>query len=129
MCSRCPKECQGFCRFSSRYTIRQGSKPPLDQGHSSCSVVVVSSTFTLTSHKMLSGYFGGNAQPEDHSNVKDFYCKIYSETVDTVANCIVECFSQKNYTMYANCDQAGRNLSHKMATNCVSSTLGLTLIP
>ena len=29
MCSGCSKECQSFCHCSSRYTIRQGCKPPL----------------------------------------------------------------------------------------------------
>ena len=33
-------------------------------------------------HKMPSRYFEGNAQPEHHSNVEDFYCQIYFETVD-----------------------------------------------
>ena len=55
--------------------------------------------------KMPSKYFEGNAQPEYYSNVENFYCQIYFETVDTVANCIVECFNQKDYTMYANCLQ------------------------
>ena len=56
-------------------------------------------------HKMPSRYFEDNAQPEHHSIVEDFYCQIYFETVDTVANCIVEHFNQKDYTMYANCEQ------------------------
>ena len=56
-------------------------------------------------HKMPSRYFEGNAQPEHHSNVEDYYCQIYFETVDTVANCILEHFNQKYYTMYANCMQ------------------------
>ena len=55
--------------------------------------------------KIPSRYFEGNAQPEDNSNVEDFYHLIYFETVDTAANCIVECFIQKDYTMYANCEQ------------------------
>ena len=51
-----------------------------------------------------------------------------------LANCIVECFNQKDYTMYANCKKVHlkelwRNLSHKMSTNSVSSTQSLTLIP
>ena len=46
-------------------------------------------------------YFEGNAQPEHYSNVEDFYCQIYSGTVDTV----VERLNQKDYTMYANCEQ------------------------
>ena len=54
---------------------------------------------------MPSKYSQGNAQPEHHSNVEDFYCQIYSGTVDTVTNCIVECLNQKDYTMYANCEQ------------------------
>ena len=53
--------------------------------------------------KIPSRYLEGNAQPEHHS--KDFYCQIYFETVDTVANCIVECSNQKDYAMYANCEQ------------------------
>ena len=82
---------------------------------------------------MASRYFVGNAQPEQHSNVEDFHLQIYFETVDTAANCIVECFIQKDYTMYANCEQVllkGTlgNLSHKMSTNCVSSMQSLTLI-
>ena len=36
---------------------------------------------------MPSRYFEGNAQPEHHSNVEDFYHQVYFETVDTVANC------------------------------------------
>ena len=54
---------------------------------------------------MPSRYFEGNAQPEHHSNVKDFYHLIYFETADSVANCIVEHFNQKDYTMYANWEQ------------------------
>ena len=38
--------------------------------------------------KMPSRYF--EAQPVHHSNVEDYYHQIYFETVDTVANCIVE---------------------------------------
>ena len=84
--------------------------------------------------KMPSRYFVGGAQPEHHSNVEDFYCQIYLETVNTVANCIVEHFNQKDCTMYATCEQVllkgtWGNLSHKMSTNCVSSTRSLTLIP
>ena len=45
--------------------------------------------------KMPSKYFEGNAQPEHHSDVEDFYNQIYFETMDTVANCIAECFNQK----------------------------------
>ena len=59
---------------------------------------------SLTHHrKMSSRYFEGNAQPEYHSNVEDFYCQF--ETVDTVANCIVEHFNQEDYTMHTNCEQ------------------------
>ena len=51
-----------------------------------------------------------------------------------LANCIVECFNQKDYTIYANCKKVHlkelwRNLAHKMSTNSVSSTQSLTLIP
>ena len=51
-----------------------------------------------------------------------------------LANCIVECFNQKDYTMYANCEtvhlkEIWGNLSHKMSTNSVSSTQSLTLKP
>ena len=56
-------------------------------------------------HKIPSRYFEGNAQPEHHSNLEDFYHQIYLETVGTVANCIVESFNQKDYSMYANCEQ------------------------
>ena len=56
-------------------------------------------------HKMPSRYFEGNTLTEHHSNIEDFYHHIYFETVDTVANCIVEYFHQKDYTMYANCEQ------------------------
>ena len=82
---------------------------------------------------MLSRYFVSNAQPGNNSNVEDFYYQIYFETVYTVANCIVESFNQKNYILYANCEQVllkgiWGNLSHKMLTNCVSSTQSLTLI-
>ena len=56
-------------------------------------------------HKMPSRYSEGNAQPEHHSNVDDFYRQIYFETVETVASCIEEHFNQKDYTMYANCEQ------------------------
>ena len=56
-------------------------------------------------HKMSSRYLVDNAQPEHHSNVEDFNRQIYFETVDTVADYIVECFNQKDYTMYANCEQ------------------------
>ena len=50
-----------------------------------------------------------------------------------LANCIVECFNQNDYTMFANCEQVllkefWGNLSHKMSTNSVSSTQSLTLI-
>ena len=55
--------------------------------------------------KVISWYFDGNAQPEQHSNVENSYHQTYFETVDTVANCIVEHFNQKNHIMYANCDQ------------------------
>ena len=51
---------------------------------------------------MPSRYFEGNAQPEQHSNVEDFYHQVYFDTVDTVANCFVERFNQKDYSMYAN---------------------------
>ena len=110
--------------------IQQGCKPPLDQGHSCCEVGV---TPSLPCHrKMPSRCFEDIAQPGYHSNIEDFYCQICFETVDTVAN--VEHFNQKDYTMYANCEQAllkGTlgNLSHKMSTNCMSSTQSLTLIP
>ena len=60
---------------------------------------------SLSCHrKMPSRYFESNAQPEHHSNVEDFYFQIYFETVETVANCIVEHFNQKDYSMYANCE-------------------------
>ena len=55
-------------------------------------------------HKILSRYFEGNAQPELYFNVEDFYHQIYFETVDTVANCIVDHFNQKDYIIYANCE-------------------------
>ena len=55
--------------------------------------------------KIPSWYFEGNSQPEHHSNVEDFHLQIYFETVDTVANCNVKHFNQKDYTMYANCEQ------------------------
>ena len=84
--------------YSSKYTIRQEFKPPLDQGYSSCCEDGVTSTFTSMSSKMPSKYFKGNAQPEHHSNVVDFHCQIYFETMDTVTNCIVEYFNQKDYT-------------------------------
>ena len=82
---------------------------------------------------MPSRYFEGNAQPEQHSNVGDFYCQIYFEAVDTVANCIAKCFNLKDYSMYANCDQVllkelWKILSHKRSTNYASSTQSLTLI-
>ena len=113
--------------------IRQGCKPPLDQGHSSCCEVGVTNTFTFSLSKMPSRYFEGNAQPEHYSNIEDFYHQIYFETVDTVANYIVECFNQKNYTMYANwAGSSERNFgdfSYKMSTNYMSSTHKLTLIP
>ena len=54
---------------------------------------------------MPSRYFEGTAQPEQHSNVEDFHLQIYFETEDTVANCIVDHFNQKDYTIYANCEQ------------------------
>ena len=41
-------ECQAFCHCSSR-SIRQGCKPPLDQGHWSCFEAGVNNTFTSTS--------------------------------------------------------------------------------
>ena len=50
----------------------------------------------LCCHKMPSRYFEGNAQPEHHSNVEDFYHLIYFETVDTLSSCIVEHFNQKD---------------------------------
>ena len=46
--------------------------------------------------KMPSRCFEGNAQPEHHSNVEDFDGQIYIETVDSIANCIVEHFNQKD---------------------------------
>ena len=54
---------------------------------------------------MPSKYFEGNAQLGNHSYVVDFYHQIYFEPEDNVANCIVECFNQKDYTMYANYEQ------------------------
>ena len=54
---------------------------------------------------MPSRYFEDNAQPEHHSNIEDFYHQIFFETVDTVANCIIERFNQKYYNMYVNCEQ------------------------
>ena len=54
---------------------------------------------------MPSQCFESNAQPEHHSNIEDIFHQIYFETVDTVANCIVEHFSRIDYTMYANCEQ------------------------
>ena len=82
---------------------------------------------------MPSRYFEGNVQPEHHFIPEDFYCQIYFETVDTIANCIVERFNQKDYTMYANYEQVllkGTlgNLYHKMSNNSVSSW-SLILIP
>ena len=53
---------------------------------------------------MLPRYFEGNAQPEHVSNIEDFCRQIYFETVDTAANCIIECFNQNDYTMYVNCE-------------------------
>ena len=84
--------------------------------------------------KMQSRYFEGNAQPEHHSNVEDFYRQIYFETLESVANSIVEHFNQKDYSMYVNWSrffwkELWGDLSHKMSTNCVSSTQSLTLIP
>ena len=38
--------------------------------------------------KMLSRYFEGNAQLEDHSNVEDFYLQIYLETMNTVVTAL-----------------------------------------
>ena len=78
-------------------------------------------------------YFDDNAQSDHHSNIEVFYRHIYFETVDTVANCIVEHYNQKYCNMYANCEQVFLKgtlgeLSHKMSTNCVSSTQSLTLI-
>ena len=55
--------------------------------------------------KMPSWYVERNAQPEHYSNVVAFYHQICIETVDSVANCIVEHFNQKDYTMYANYEQ------------------------
>ena len=81
--------------------------------------------------KMPSRYFEGIAQTEHHSNVEDVYLLIYFETMNSVANSIEKHFYQKDYTMYANCEQVflWGNLSHNMKTNCVSSTQSLTLIP
>ena len=56
----------------------------------------------LHHHKMPSKYSEDNAQPGHHSNEEDFYGQIYFETVYTVANCNVECFNQKDYTIYEN---------------------------
>ena len=55
--------------------------------------------------KVPSRYSEGNAHPEHHSNIENFYRQVYFETVDTVASCIEERFNQKDYTMYANCEQ------------------------
>ena len=55
--------------------------------------------------KIPSMYFEGNVQPDHYSKVEDFYRQIYFEPTDTVANSIVECFNQKDYTLYANCEQ------------------------
>ena len=60
---------------------------------------------SLPCHQGCHQDFEGNAQPDHHSNVEDVYHHIYLETGDTVANCIVGCFNQKDYTMYANCKQ------------------------
>ena len=59
--------------------------------------------------KISSRYFEANAQPEHHSNVEDFDHQIYFETLDTVANCIVEHFNHKDYIMYAFCEQVFLN--------------------
>ena len=54
--------------------------------------------------------------------------------MDPVANCIVECFNQKDYSMYANCEQVllkatlGELVSQNV-NSCVSSTQSLSLIP
>ena len=55
--------------------------------------------------KMPSWYVEDNAQPENHSDVVAFYHQICIETVDSVANCIVEHFKQKDYTINANYEQ------------------------
>ena len=105
MCSGCSIECQTFYYCSSRYMIRHRCKPPLDQVTQAAMKLELQSPSLPRYHKMPSQSFGGNAQPEHHSNIEDIFHQIYFETVDTVANCIVEHFSQKDYTMYRNCEQ------------------------
>ena len=93
-------QCQDFCYCSSRYTIRQEASlhwTKVTQADVKLELQAPSLPHRL---KMPSRYFEGNTQPEHHSNVEDFYCQIYFETVDTAANCIVEHFNQKDYTIY-----------------------------
>ena len=75
MWSACSKESQALSLFFD-YMIRQGCKPPLDQGQLSCYEVGVTSTFTSMSLQDAMQVFEGNAQPEHHSHVEDFYRQI-----------------------------------------------------
>ena len=108
MCNGCSKECQAFCHCSLRYMIRQGCKPPLDQA--------------IRCHQGIMRVM---------LNVQDFYRQIYFETVGTAANCIVEHFNQKDYTMYASCEQVllkgtlGELASQNVDQLCVLHIVGL----
>ena len=86
-------------------TIRHGCKPPLDQVTQAAVKLELQAPSLPPRRKMPSQCFEGNDQPEHHSNIEDIFHQIYFETVDTVANCIVEYFSRIDYTMYANCEQ------------------------
>ena len=133
MCSGCSKECQAFCYCSSRYTIRQDASLHWTKVIQAAVKLELQAPSLPCRHKMPSRYFEGNAQPEHHSYVEHFYRQIYLETVDTVANYIVECFNQKDYlcmqTEQILLKETLGALVHKMSTNCVSSTQSLTLIP
>ena len=77
---------------------------------------------------MPSRYFEGITQPEHHSNVYNLFYHIQFETMDTVANCIVEYFNQTAYTMYVNCEQVllkrtlGELVSQYVDQRCVFYT-------
>ena len=84
MCSGCLKECQALCHCS--LSIRSDMNASF---HWTEVTKLELQAPSIPHHRtMLSRYFEGNAQHEHLSNGENFYCQIYFETVDTVANCI-----------------------------------------
>ncbi len=90
LCSGYSKECQVCCHCSLMYTITQRCKPPLDQATQVDVKLELQAPSLPCRCKIPSSYFEANAQPEQHSNVDDFYRQIYFKIVETVANINLE---------------------------------------